>query len=140
MHTRRSVIALFVALVLTLPVAALQEVMSEEDYAAAMTEIRFLVQDAGLHIDARYWPELGEDLQKMQAQFDRVEAFWTARGTDEAVSLVESAIAALEPIRVAADERNTQGAQAAVRELQGTCQACHDQFREETADGYRIKQ
>ena len=140
MHIRRFVAASAVALVFTLPVGAGQEAMSEEEYAAAMTEIRFLVQDAGLHTDARYWPDLAEDVSKLNAQFDKVEAFWTARDTADAVKLTQAAIAALEPIRVASDEQSTQGAQAAVRELQTTCQACHAQFREETADGFRIKQ
>jgi hypothetical protein len=129
-----------VTLVLTPPVAALQEAMSEEDYAKAMIEIRFLMQDAGLHIDASYWPDLAEDVSKLEAQFDKVEAFWSARGTADGVKLTRAAIAALEPIRVAGDEMSTDGARAALRELQGTCQSCHAQFREETADGFRIKQ
>jgi hypothetical protein len=128
-----------VALVLTPPVAALQEAMNEEDYAKAMIEIRFLMQDAGLHIDARYWPDLAEDVAKLEAQFDKVEAFWSARGTADGVKLTQAAIAALEPIRVAGDEQSTDGAQAALRGLQGACQSCHAQFREETADGFRIK-
>ena len=45
-----------------LPVGALQSTMTEEEYGAAMTEINFIVGDAELHIDARYWPELFEDL------------------------------------------------------------------------------
>lgn len=147
MHMRRffvgSVVALVltvpVTLVLTPPVAALQEAMNEEDYAKAMIEIRFLMQDAGLHIDARYWPDLAEDVAKLEAQFDKVEAFWSARGTADGVKLAQAAIAALEPIRVAGDEQSTDGAQAALRGLQGTCQSCHAQFREETADGFRIK-
>ena len=101
MRMRRFLVGSVVALVLTLPVAALQEAMNEEDYAKAMIEIRFLMQDAGLHIDARYWPDLAEDVAKLEAQFDKVEAFWSARGTADGVKLTQAAIAALEPIRVA---------------------------------------
>ncbi len=139
MHIRRFVVASTVALVLALPVSALQEPMDEEAYAKAMIEIRFLMQDAGLHIDARYWPDLAEDVVKLEAQFDKVEAFWAVRGTADAVKLTQGAIAALEPIRVAGDEQSTEGAQSAVKALQGSCQSCHQQFREETADGFRIK-
>ena len=71
MHIRRFVVATTVALVLALPVSALQEPMDEEAYAKAMIEIRFLMQDAGLHIDARYWPDLAEDVVKLEAQFDK---------------------------------------------------------------------
>ena len=140
MHTRMFVAASAVALVLAIPLSAGQDVMSEEEYGAAMTEIRFLVQDMNLHIDARYWPELGEDVQKMQAQFEMVQAFWEARSTDEAVTFAQAAIDALGPIRGAAGDRNIGGAQEAVRGLQDACAACHDQFREETADGFRIRQ
>jgi len=104
-----------------------------------MTEIRFLVGDANMHVDARYWPELGEDMDKLEAQFEAVEAFWTARGTAAAAALAQEAIGKLEPIRAAADDKDPQAAGDAVKALSGTCQSCHEQFREETADGFRIK-
>ena len=118
---------------------ATQEAMTEEEFAKAMTEINFLVGDAELHIDARYWPDLDEDVRKLRTQFELVEVFWTARGTTEAAAFAQQAIEALDPIKVAGDDKNPQAAQAAVREMRVTCGACHQQFREETDDGYRIK-
>ena len=116
-----------------------QEVTTEADYAKAMTEIRFLMGDADQHVDARYWPELADDVSKLRAQFEAVEAFWTARGTDAAVVRAQEAIGKLEPILAAADDKNPQTAASSVQALRGTCQSCHQQFREETADGFRIK-
>jgi hypothetical protein len=133
-------VVLAATLLAILPVLALQAQISEEEYGKAMTEVRFLLGDAGLHIDARYWPELNEDIEKLRAQFGAVEAFWAARGTDEAVAFIQASLEKLGPIEAAADAMDIGAAQAAVRDLRTTCQPCHDQYREETADGFQIKQ
>lgn len=133
-------IAILVAvLVVALPVAALQSDMTEEDYGKAMTTIQSLVGEAELHIDTGYWPDLQGDLQGIRRQFNAVEAFWTTRGTTEAVGFVQSAIEAIRTAQAAADEQDDQAARTALQGLRGTCDACHKQFREETADGFRIK-
>lgn len=139
MRMQRMVAAMSAALVFTPPAGASQSAMTEEEYGAAMTEINFLVGDAELHIDARYWPELSEDLGKLRTQFEQVEAFWAARGSEEAAGFARQVLEGLPPIRTAAGERDPQAASAALRALRGTCQSCHDAFREPTADGYRIK-
>ena len=138
MSIRTSVAVLGVVALGALPLMARQS-MSEEEYGKAMTEIRFLVGDANLHIDARYWPDLSEDVAKLRTQFESVQAFWEARGNDAAVGFAQAAIDALEPILVAGDDRDQGAARSAVRGLQSTCTPCHDEFREETADGFRIK-
>ena len=140
MRKQRLIVTLGAALICTLPANAQQSTMTEEEYGAAMTEINFLVGDAELHIDARYWPELFEDIQKMRTQFEQIEAFWTARGTDEAAGLARQVIDGLSPIGTAGDEKDAQAASTALRALRGTCQSCHDAFREPGPDGYQIKQ
>ena len=139
MRMHRLVAAIGVAFVCTLPAGALQSVMTEEEYGEAMTEINFIVGDAELHIDARYWPELSEDLRKLRTQFEQVEAFWTARGSEEAAGFARQVIDGLSPIRTAMDERDPQAASASLRALRGTCESCHEAFREPGPDGYRIK-
>ena len=119
--------------------AARQSVPTEEEYGPLMIEIRFTVGDADLHVDARYWPELGEDLDKLIPMFRQVEAFWTARGEDEAVGFAQQSLAVLSDLNDATGEEDRAGARAAVTALRGTCQPCHEVFREETDDGYRIK-
>ena len=134
-------VALCVALLAAagLSLAAWQSAPTVEEYGPLMTEIRFVVGDADLHVDARYWPELGEDLDKLLPMLRQVEAFWTARGADEAVVFAEAALAAFAELSAAAIEENRAGARAGVNALRGTCQPCHEAYREETADGYRIK-
>jgi len=104
-----------------------------------MLEIRFFVGDADLHDDARYWPELGEDLDKLLPMLRQVEAFWTARGTDDAVGFAKETIVAFNELSAAAIEQDRAAARAGVASLRATCQSCHEAHREETDDGYRIK-
>ena len=120
-------------------VLAGQTVPTEEEYGPLMTEIRFTVGDAEQHVDSRYWPELGEDLDKLVPMFRQVEAFWAARGNSEAVGFATEALAALDELGDAAVDMNTGTAGEAITTLRGTCRICHQNHREQTDDGYRIK-
>jgi hypothetical protein len=120
-------------------IAAAQEALTEETYGPTMSEIRLIVGDAELHVDARYWPELGEDLDKLFPMFRQIEAFWTERDNDDAVAKALTTIEALREIGAAGIAMDQGQARAGIRALRGTCQSCHDAHREETADGYRIK-
>ncbi|MCH7749247.1 MAG: hypothetical protein IH939_14250 [Acidobacteria bacterium] len=147
MHRTRSANARFIGaglcvLLLTaggLAVGALQSAPTEEEYGALMTEIRFTVGDAEQHVDARYWPELGEDLERLIPMFRQVEAFWTARGTDDAVGFAGEALAALNALEEAGAAMSVGAARAAITTLRGTCESCHEIHREQMDDGYRIK-
>ena len=120
-------------------VGARQSVPTEEEYGPLMTEIRFTVGDVVQHVDSRYWPELDEDLGNLVPMFEQVEAFWKARGTDDAVGFAGEALAALNTLAEAGVAMNVGAARAAITTLRATCGSCHEVHREETADGYRIK-
>ena len=120
-------------------VASAQEALTEEAYGPTMSEIRLIVGDAELHVDARYWPELGEDLDKLFPMFRQIEAFWGERGNDDAVAKTLTTIEALREIGQAGIAMDQGSARSGIRALRATCQSCHDTHREETADGYRIK-
>ena len=138
-NTVRFVGVCLVVWVLTVVVGARQSVPTEEEYGPLMTEVRFTVGDAALHVDARYWPELGEDLDKLFPMFRQIEAFWTARGADDAVGFTQQSLAVLKELSDATVEQNRGGALEAVNALRATCQPCHEVYREETDGGYRIK-
>lgn len=121
------------------PVGAGQEPMTDQDYEAAMKEIRFTVSDIQGHIDARYWPELDTAVGRLQSYFTQVEAFWTDRGRETAAGFAQDALQALEGVMAASTAEDQGAARDAVKALQGTCASCHMEFREETPDGYRIK-
>ena len=121
------------------PLVALQGPISEEEYEAAMKEIRLTVSDVRGHVDARYWPELETEVGRLQTYFTQIEAFWTARGADGAVGFAQEALRALEGLLSASSDEDQAASRDAVKTLQGTCGSCHTQYREETDAGYRIK-
>ena len=75
--------------------ATAQDPPTEEEYGPLMAEVRLLVGDVSQHIDNRYWPELGEDLDKLFPVFRQMEAFWTARGNESALGIAGEGIEAL---------------------------------------------
>lgn len=119
--------------------AARQAAPTEEEYAPLMIEIRFTVNDAEQHADSRYWPEIMEDVRRLIPMFEQVQAFWTARDNDEAAGFVTQAIAAVNELDLAASEMDLGATRTAIGNVRSACQSCHERYREETADGYRIK-
>lgn len=118
---------------------ALQDPLTEESYEAAMKEIRFTVSDIQGHIDARYWPELDTAVGRLQTYFGQIESFWNAREAEAAAGYARDALEALDGLMAASTAEDQSAARDAVKTLQGSCAACHMEFREETPDGYRIK-
>lgn len=116
-----------------------QDTVTEADYEGAMKELRYLVTDAAMHIDASYFGDLGEDSDKLYTQFSKVETFWKEQGQAKAVEIAGQALAAVSGISRASGTQDGPAATAALADLRKACDACHGEFREETADGFRIK-
>ena len=119
--------------------AAAQDPLTEEEYGPLMSEIRLIVGDAELHIAAAYWPDLGEDLDKLFPMFRRMEAFWEGRGTESAVKLIQDAIAALREIGQAGTAMERGPARTGIANLRAVCSSCHEAHREADGDGFKIK-
>ena len=119
--------------------SALAQDLTEETYGALMGEVRLLVGDVSQYIDNRYWPELGEALDKLFPEFRRMEAFWTARGNDGAVGMVGDGIAALRELGQAGIAMEVGPAQAGLTNLRAVCGSCHEAHREADGDGFKIK-
>ena len=113
--------------------------VTEADYEGAMKELGYLVNDAAMHIDASYFGDLGEDSDKLYTQLTKVETFWKAQEQAKAVEIAGQALAAISGISRASGAEDGPAATAALADLRKTCTACHGEFREETADGFRIK-
>ena len=104
-----------------------------------MKEISPTAGDAEGHIQARYWPELEDDADILTSQFEQVEGFWKERKIQKAANLAGEALRAVAALKSAAAKDDSDGTKSAVRALRGTCQPCHEAFREKTEEGYRIK-
>ena len=109
-------VALFTAIVLAVSLVSAQEV-SQEDYDAAINELRFILTDTAMHIDASYFGDLGEDSDKAFTQFSKIETFWKAKGQEKALELTEQAFAAISGISRASGAQDGSAATAALTEL-----------------------
>lgn len=121
------------------PNGALQEILTEEQYAAVMKEIDLTMGDAAMNIDATYWADLGEVSNQLTALFERVQAFWTARQVQAAVDFSAQALAATHALGQASGAMSGSRANQAMTDLRSVCRSCHTEFREEVGDGYRIR-
>ena len=119
--------------------ATAQDPPTEEEYGPLMAEVRLLVGDVSQHIDNRYWPELGEDLDKLFPVFRQMEAFWTARGNESALGIAGEGIEALRELGAAGIAMEVGPAQAGLANLRAVCGACHEAHREADGDGFKIK-
>ena len=131
------IITLIVAV--AVPVWAYQDV-SEEDYDAAMKAIRATQQGVNDHLEAQNAPDVGADGAKLVEAFEKVEAFWNAREEAVALELATKALQAARRFQEAGGAGNFDVAGEAFGEIRSTCMPCHQQYRERTENGYRIKQ
>jgi hypothetical protein len=121
------------------PTGAPQEIVTEEQYAEVMNDIRLSMGDATMNIDATYWEDLGGVSDRMTALFQRVQAFWTARQVQPAVDFTAQALAVTYALGQASGAMSVSRANQAMTDLRAVCRSCHTEFREEAGDGYRIK-
>jgi hypothetical protein len=117
-----------------------EAILTEADFAAAMEEMDYVTGDAELHIDAKYWGDLGTDTDAMKALLEQVRTFWAAREVQGAIDFTEQALAANSALSRASGSGDGGEADQAFSDLRATCRSCHREFRERTEDGgYRIK-
>ena len=118
---------------------ATQEILTEEQYAAAMKEIDLQMGAAAMNIDATYWDDLGLVTDQLTILFERVQAFWTVRQVQAAVDFSAAALAATYAVGQASGAMSEPRATQTMTELRSVCRSCHTEFREETDNGFRIK-
>jgi hypothetical protein len=121
------------------PVATQEAAPTVEEYEKTMKEIDYVLGDVELHIDAMYWADLGADTDALRSLFARVQAFWEARQASEAMGFVDQALTANSTLSRASMESDKAAAGRAVGDLKAACKACHEEYREKTDDGYRIR-
>jgi cytochrome c556 len=76
---------------------------------------------------------------KLVALFKDAQQFWTARDNKDAADTAAAAMNHAAEVEKALKASNTEAAAAHMKELGGTCQACHSKYREKTESGFVIK-
>jgi cytochrome c556 len=71
----------------------------------------------------------------VQAAFAKIEAFWSAKGTSDAVGFAKAIQAAAKDAHDAAAAGNKDGAVAAAQKIGATCGSCHMAHRNRLPDG-----
>lgn len=127
---------LALAVAITMSASPLAQAKTDEDYdklmkavGAAMGAVRGAAKEqnvAGISAEAT----------KMVALFKDVQAFWTARNNAEAAEWAGAAMKHAESLAAGTDAPSIMGA---MKELGGTCQACHAKYREGAPGAFSIK-
>jgi len=72
---------------------------------------------------------------ELQAAFAKIEAFWTERGTADAIQFAKNVQAVAKEVQDAATAGNQEATAAAARRIGANCQGCHMAHRERLPDG-----
>lgn len=132
--------ALLVALAGT--VALAQKVTSPTELATTMKKIAGANAGVAKAIKSEAYADAKTNIAQVKAALIDAENFWVMNKKDDAVKLSKDAVAkvtALETILSAATV-DQQAAFAAVKEVGGTCAACHKEYRIQNEDKtYAIK-
>jgi hypothetical protein len=72
---------------------------------------------------------------EMQAAFAKIEAFWTQRGTADAMQFAKNVQAVAKEVQDAATAGNREATVAAARRIAANCASCHMAHRERLPDG-----
>jgi hypothetical protein len=75
-----------------------------------------------------------DDAAKLAGTFDKLAAFWKAKGADDAVKLSETAREAARAIESGSGDKA-----ASLQAIQDTCQTCHAAHRDGAAPNFKIK-
>jgi len=124
------------ALAITMSVGPLAQAKTDEDYDKLMKAVgaaNGAMRGAAKEANA---PGVSAEAAKMVALFKDAQAFWTARSNAEAADWAGTAMKHADAIAKSTDMTATMGA---LKELGGTCQACHAKYRDKDANGFIIK-
>lgn len=112
----------------------------EKEYEAWMKATGATVGSLRKNIEAKSNDGAAQDAEKLAEIFKKVEGFWQARKTEDAVKWSQQAHTAAKEVSAAAKGGDFDKAGASMKSMMGNCAACHTAHREKLPDGsYKIK-
>lgn len=130
-------LALLVAI--TMSVAPSAQAKTDEDYDKLMKSVGAANGAMRKAAEGKMADSVGAEAKKLEALFADVGAFWSGRNNAEAADWSKAAAGHAADIATAAGAMNTDAMMAPMKQLGGTCQACHMKNREKTESGFAIK-
>jgi len=86
------------------------------------------------------WADAKAQIAIVKQSLADTESFWAANKKDDAVKMVKDSIAKVTAVEEAGADTDQQAVLAAFKQVGGTCQACHKQYREQDENmQYRLK-
>jgi len=133
--------ALFIVWLGTLAIAQ-NKITTVEQYAALMKSNAQANGAMNKAIGSGAFQDARTQLTTLRQNFMNLQAFWTERKQDAAIGIVKDGLTRIDALDklLGAPAPDQMAAQAAAKELQGACGACHKMYREGDAQaGFRFR-
>ncbi len=141
---RRFVICVTAALVMWLGAFAIAQskITTVEEYAKVMKSNAQANGAMNKAIGSAAYADARTQLMTLKQNFTMLQAFWTEKKQDAAIGIVKDGLTKIDALdkMLAAATPDQQATQAAAKELQGACGACHKMYREgDNQTGFHFK-
>jgi cytochrome c556 len=123
-------------------VIAQTKIASVEEYSKVMKSNAQANGAMNKAIGSGAFQDARTQLTTLRQNFNTLQTFWTERKQDAAIGIVKDALTKIDALdkTLSAATVDQQGAQAAAKELQGACGACHKMYREgDNQTGFRFR-
>ena len=112
----------------------------EKEYEGWMKTTGATVGSMRKNVEAKANDAAAQDAEKLAEVFKKVEGFWQARKTEDAVIWSQQAQTAAKEISTAAKGGDFEKAGVSMKSLMVNCASCHTAHREKLPEGgYKIK-
>jgi cytochrome c556 len=116
------------------------KISTQEDYAKVMKATAQAFGAANKAVGSGAVADAKPQIATLRENLTAVQAFWVGRKKDDGVAMAKDSLAKVAALEKALSGTDQAAAQAAAKELGGTCAACHKAYREGDAQtGYRFK-
>jgi cytochrome c556 len=123
-------------------VIAQAKITTVEEYSKVMKSTSQAMGVTNKAIGSGGFAEAKTSLATVRQNFVALQGFWTEKKKDDAVGIVKDALTKVDVLdkMLAAPTVDQASAQAAAKDVQGACGACHKLYREgDNQTGYRFK-
>jgi hypothetical protein len=123
-------------------VIAQTTITTVEDYAKVMKSTSQAMGALDKSLAADGLAEAKQQLSTVRQNFMALQAFWTAKKRDDAIGIVKDALTKIDALdkMLGSPAEDAKTAQAAAKEIRGSCGACHKLYREGDAKtGFSFK-
>lgn len=130
--------AVLVALSSTVAVA--QKVTTVEELDKTMKRVGPAQQGLNKAIQSMNYADARKNIPTIRQAILDAENFWVTRKKDDAIKATKETVAKLNALdKVLAGSPDAATATAAFKEVGGSCRSCHQTYREQVGDDFRLK-